>query len=90
MPSGPVAVAAHVQLGMSAPNWELQEHVPQDEARWTDVVDRVIEVRDGYLIAPDRPGLGIDLDDAGLAKHPPSPVDFTGLAVREDGSVAIR
>ena len=90
VPSGPVAVAAHVQLGMSAPNWELQEHVPQDEARWTDVVDRVIEVRDGYLIAPDRPGLGIDLDDAGLAKHPPSPVDFTGLAVREDGSVAIR
>ena len=90
VPSGPVAVAAHVQLGMSVPNWELQEHVPQNEPRWTDVVDGVIEVRDGYLIAPDRPGLGIDLDDAGLAKHPPSPVDFTGLAVREDGSVAIR
>ena len=31
----------------------------------------VIEVRDGYLIAPDRPGIGIDLDDAGLARHPP-------------------
>ena len=90
VPSGPVAVAAHVQLGMSAPNWELQEHVPQDDARWTDLVDSVIEVRDGYLIAPDRPGLGIDLDDAGLAKHPPSAIDFSGLAVREDGSVAIR
>ena len=30
VPSGPVAVAAHVQLGMCVPNWELQEHVPQD------------------------------------------------------------
>ena len=30
VPSGPVAVAAHVQLGMCTPNWELQEHVPQD------------------------------------------------------------
>ena len=34
-PSGPVAVAAHVQLGACVPNWELQEHVPQDEPRFT-------------------------------------------------------
>jgi galactonate dehydratase len=90
VPSGPVAVAAHVQLGVAVPNWELQEHVPQDEPRWTDLVDQVIDVRDGYLIPPDRPGLGIELVDAGLAAHPPRTTDFTGLAVREDGSVAIR
>jgi galactonate dehydratase len=90
VPSGPVAVAAHVQLGMCVPNWELQEHVPQDEPRWTDLVDNVIEIRDGYLLAPDRPGLGIDLDDAGLARHPPSSIDLSDPALREDGSVAIR
>ncbi len=90
VPSGPVAVAAHVQLGMCVPNWELQEHVPQDEPRWTDLVDRVIEVRDGYLLAPERPGLGIDLDDAGLARHPPVSVDLSDPPLREDGSVAIR
>jgi galactonate dehydratase len=90
VPSGPVAVAAHVQLGVTVPNWEVQEHVPQDEARWTDLVDQVIEVRDGYLIPPDRAGLGIELVDAGLAAHPPRTTDFSGLAVREDGSVAIR
>jgi galactonate dehydratase len=90
VPSGPVAVAAHVQLGMCTPNWELQEHVPQDGPQWTDVVDHVIEVRDGYLIAPERPGLGIDLDDEGLAKHPPRPPDLTHTPLREDGSVAIR
>jgi len=90
VPSGPVAVAAHVQLGMSVPNWELQEHVPQDEPRFTDLVDQVIEVRDGYLIAPDRPGIGIDLVDAGLARHPPVSVDLSDPPLREDGSVAIR
>ena len=56
VPSGPVAVAAAVQLGMCVPNWELQEHVPQDGPEWTDVVDHVIEVRDGYLLAPGPTG----------------------------------
>jgi len=90
VPSGPVAVAALVQLGISVPNWEVQEHVPQDGPQWTDVVDRVIEVRDGYLLAPDRPGLGIELDDAGIALHPPVSVDLSRTTLREDGSVAIR
>jgi galactonate dehydratase len=90
VPSGPVAVAAHVQLGICVPNWELQEHVPQDRAEWTDVVDRVVEIRDGYLLAPERPGLGIELDDTGLAEHPPRSVDASRTPLREDGSVAIR
>jgi len=90
VPSGPVAVAADVQLGMCVPNWELQEHVPQVGPSWTDLVDHVIEVRDGYLLAPERPGLGIELDDVGLAKHPPLSADLTRPALREDGSVAIR
>jgi galactonate dehydratase len=90
VPSGPVAVAAHVQLGMCVPNWEVQEHVPQDQPSWTDLVDHVIEVRDGYLIPPDAPGLGIDLNDAGIAKHPPISLDLSDPPLREDGSVAIR
>ncbi|HTT90821.1 MAG TPA: mandelate racemase/muconate lactonizing enzyme family protein [Acidimicrobiales bacterium] len=90
VPSGPVAVAAHVQIGMCTPNWELQEHVPQDGPQFTDVVDQVVEVRDGYLIAPERPGLGIDLRDAGLAKHPPRAPDLAHTPLREDDSVAIR
>jgi galactonate dehydratase len=90
VPSGPVAIAALVQLGICVPNWEVQEHVPQDGPQWTDVVDHVIEVRDGYLLAPDRPGIGIELDDAGLAKHPVISADMSRTALREDGSVAIR
>lgn len=89
-PSGPVAVAAHVQLGMCVANWELQEHAPQDAPHFTDLVDHVIQVRDGYLLPPDRPGLGIELDIDGLARHPPTSVDLSHTPRREDGSVAIR
>ena len=90
VPSGPVAVAAHVQLGMCAPTWEAQEHQPQDSPEYTDVVDSVIEVRDGYLLPPDCPGLGIELNDAGLAKYPPRSVEPSLSSLREDGSIAIR
>jgi galactonate dehydratase len=89
VPSGPVAVAAHVQVGMCTPNWELQEHRPQGAA-WTDLVDEIIPVRDGYLIPPDRPGLGISLNDAGLAQHPPRSADLSHAPLREDEAVAIR
>jgi L-alanine-DL-glutamate epimerase-like enolase superfamily enzyme len=64
--------------------------VPQDHPRFTEIVDQIVEVRDGYLIAPDRPGLGIELDDAGLARHPPVSADLSRTPRREDGSVAIR
>src|SRR5579875_997227 len=90
VPSGPVAVAAQVQLGMCTPNWELQAHRPQEAPDWTDLVDAVIPVRDGYLIPPDRPGLGIELDDGGLQKHPPRQADLSHAPRREDDSVAIR
>ncbi|MDA8296521.1 MAG: mandelate racemase/muconate lactonizing enzyme family protein [Actinomycetota bacterium] len=90
VPSGPVAVAAHVQVGMCAPTWEAQEHRPQDAPAWTDLVDSIIELRDGYLLPPDRPGLGIALNDDGLARHPALPADFSHTALREDGSVALR
>ena len=90
VPSGPVAVAACVQLAMATPNWEVQEHVPQDGPRWTDLVDEVVPLREGYLWPPDRPGLGIDLRDAGLARHPPRAADLTDVPRRADGSVAIR
>ena len=74
---------------MCTPNWELQEHRPQGAA-WSNLVDEVVPLRDGYLIPPDRPGLGISLDNAGLAKHPPRSADVSHAPLREDDSVAIR
>lgn len=90
VPSGPVATAAHVQIGMCTAGWDWQEHVPQyDDPRCADVVDAIVPVVDGLLVPPDRPGLGIELDDAGLVAHPPrTPV--MGSAVGPLGEVAFR
>ncbi len=90
VPSGPVATAAHVQIGMCTAGWAWQEHVPQfDDPRCVDVVDAVVPVVDGLLIPPDRPGLGIELDDVGITAHPPrTPV--MGAAVGPLGEVAFQ
>jgi galactonate dehydratase len=89
VPSGPVATAAQVHLGIAVPNWEVQEHMPQDGAPWTTAVKRIFPVVNGHFLPPEAPGLGIELDLDRLktipvvAKVPPT-------ALREDGSVAFR
>jgi len=39
--------------------------------------------KDGYIEVPDAPGLGVDLDEAEMAKHPYHPDAFIRLF--EDG-----
>jgi galactonate dehydratase len=89
VPSGPVATMAHVHLGMAVPNWEVQEHVDQTAAPFTDMVDLVPTVVDGYLLPPDAPGLGIQLNDAYLRDSPVT-VFPVSPDLRADGSVALR
>ena len=89
LPSGPVATAAHVQLGACIPNWEVQEHRPQDAPPHSDVVDRVITLKDGYLEIPETPGLGIELNENGIRKNT-SLQTHTQTPLRQDGSVAMR
>jgi galactonate dehydratase len=89
VPSGPVATAAHVHLGIAVPNWEAQEYVEQDGTPAADVVKAVVPLVDGWLHPPDAPGLGIELDEEGLARTPVRAVRV-GAPLREDGSVAIR
>jgi len=54
------------------------------EARGREIASPGFEVRDGYIAVPQSPGLGIELDEAVLARHPgrqfppralPSPAD---------------
>jgi galactonate dehydratase len=89
VPSGPVATAAQVQLGLAVPNWEVQEHRRQDAPPWTLAVKEIVPVVDGFFLPPERPGLGVELDLARLSDIPPAP-PAGPTAVREDGSVAFR
>jgi galactonate dehydratase len=76
-PNGPVATAATLQLVANLANFAIQE-MPADDylwsAYWRDelVVDPgPLQVKNGYLELPTAPGLGLDLNEAALAKYPP-------------------
>ena len=89
VPNGPVAVAAHVQLGIAVPNWEVQEHRPQDRAPFNKVVKAIVPVINGFFEAPEAPGLGVELDEEGLRSVPVNDRERI-TAQREDGSIAFR
>jgi L-alanine-DL-glutamate epimerase-like enolase superfamily enzyme len=60
---------------------------------WPTAVAEIVRPFEPFLQErdpPDRPGLGISLDDAGLARHPPRSADLSHAPLREDDSVAIR
>ncbi|MDP9371063.1 MAG: hypothetical protein M3Q65_01115, partial [Chloroflexota bacterium] len=54
--------------------------------------DRVLRepwaVREGHLEVPERPGLGVELDEEALAASPPRPVGVPRGTWAVDGSVA--
>ena len=46
-----------------------------DDPPWRDdILTEPLDVRDGHLYLSDRPGLGADLNEAEIAKHPYRPI----------------
>jgi galactonate dehydratase len=86
---GPIATACCVQLAACTPNWDLQEYVRENEPPRSDIVKQVTPLKDGYLQIPETPGIGMELDDAGVARTP-FKQSAPNLLIREDGSVALR
>lgn len=69
-PSGPVANAATLQLGACLPNFLYLETMSADVPWRAEITDEDIQVEDGMMLIPDRPGLGITLNHAAIARHP--------------------
>lgn len=46
------------------------------------MVREVAEIKDGYLVIPERPGLGATLDEEEARKHPYSEHNFMNLFER--------
>ena len=68
---GPVCSAACVQLNASLPNFLIHEIFDEFNEPWeTEIVTNPVEVKDGYIDIPARPGLGIDLNIEEILKHP--------------------
>lgn len=82
----PVNIAAFVQLDAAIPNYVVQE-ANENADRFADLVDQPLERKDGYVIVPNRPGIGVEINEAKLAQYPYKPIKLNGF-FRADGSVA--
>ncbi|MEM7129746.1 MAG: mandelate racemase/muconate lactonizing enzyme family protein [Chloroflexota bacterium] len=69
-PLGPVSSAACLQLNLACPNFGVQEQPAKTGTVLTDVVPIQPLWEDGYLLPPERPGLGIEFDREAARKNP--------------------
>ena len=68
-PSGPVANAATLQLAASCPNFCILEIMYSDVEWRKDVTNESLEYADGYMTIPNKPGLGIEINEEECLKH---------------------
>lgn len=71
-PQGPVSTAASIEFGLATPNYLICEAVHQDVPWRDDVVTWGFRVeKNGRTVWPGtRPGLGVEINEAEIAKHP--------------------
>lgn len=69
-PSGPVANAATLQLAACVPNFVKLEMMMTDVPYRADICDEQLTVENGCVIIPERPGLGIELNEKEMEKYP--------------------
>ena len=86
---GPITTMALVHIAAATPNWDVNEFNPEVGTFKEQIVTNLAGVKDGYFQLPEAPGLGTDIVDAEIGKHPRSP-SAGETAIRPDGSTALR
>ncbi len=69
-PSGPVANAATLNIAACCPNFSILEIMYSDVDYRKDLTDEQLEYKDGYITIPNKPGLGIEINEEECLKHP--------------------
>ena len=71
-PQGPVSTAASLEFGFSQPSYIICETVHNDVPWRQDVVSEGFTIeKTGRIVRPNtRPGLGIEINEAEVKKHP--------------------
>jgi galactonate dehydratase len=85
---GPIANMANTHIALATPNWDVNEFIPEVGTFKEDIVTNVSEVKDGYFIPSDAPGLGIDINEEEMAKHPYD-ADIGNPPRRPDGGITL-
>ena len=87
-PQGPVSTAASLEFGFATSGYIICESVHLDVPWRADCVTEGFEVtREGRIVTPGtRPGLGIEINEREVAKHPYEP-EILQRTFYKDGSV---
>ena len=67
---GPIEGAANIQIDTCSPNFLIQEGIQTWDGFSSEVLKEPIRWEDGYIIPPTKPGLGVELNEEVLLKHP--------------------
>ena len=86
-PLSPVSTAACIQLAAAIPNFALQElPVGEEVSPKRTMVDQPLALDGGFLVVPERPGIGIELTPDARQQHPYQPREVE-TRLNSDGSV---
>ena len=69
-PSGPVSNAAILQLAACTPNFLIHEIMITDGTFRQNVTNEKVYYQDGFILVPDKPGLGIQVNEEYLKTRP--------------------
>lgn len=76
----PLNTAVNAHIHASLPNFLIQECFDDFLVPWVwDIVRGVPRVQDGYLEPSDAPGIGVELNEAEIPKHPYGQNNFLRL-----------
>jgi galactonate dehydratase len=67
---GPVVGAANIQLATCSPNFLLLEGIERWQGFHAEILRKPIQWQDGYVIPSSEPGLGVELNEEVIARHP--------------------
>lgn len=66
---GPVITAAAMQLDAAIPNFLIQESIYKSGGFFDEIVNEPLKWEDGDLVLDERPGIGVELNEAALYKY---------------------
>ena len=86
-PLGPVSTAACLQIAASIPNFAIQEYpLGELEPPKSEIVNKPLELEEGFLVIPDAPGIGIEIVE-GAEEMFPARKREVNTRLHKDGSV---
>lgn len=85
-PQSEVSTLTSLHVDATTPACTIQEYNPNPQQWVKDLFHGgAVEVANGFAALPDRPGLGVDLDEKVAAAHPYKPVNRPAYVFRDGG-----